>query len=201
MTELTLTPQAEAKAERAIERYGHLLGRPGYVAQAELGGDIKVVPWEKSVTAGQRVGKQDHIPDHKIPVPDELIQQARDSLPPLRRRTPQERLKAMTDVLVEDAKRAYEVTGIPVIAESVALDICRLMASEMGRFISTDSVRRMTLDELRPWLERKAKLDFTRAGHKQKESDQRKSVLDWHGKANHEASVPSLNRKESVAPS
>jgi hypothetical protein len=173
-------PQVAPVAEAAIQKYERLLGRPGFVAQA-TGGEVKVVPWYKSA----RRGTQGFEPrDPRIPVPEHIVRQARESLPPLRRRTPAERLKAMTDVLIEDAIHAYKATGTPVIAQSVVEDICRVAALEGWGFMTPEKVRRMTLDQIRPLLEAKAKRDFTAAGWKQQESDRRKVVLDWHGHRN-----------------
>jgi hypothetical protein len=109
----------------------------------------------------------------------------RESLPAIRKRSPAERLKAMTDTLIEDAVRVYAATGTMSLPRSVVDDICRVAALN-GEILSPETVTRMTLEEIRPRLEAKAKQDFIRAGHKQKESDRKKTALDWHGSANHE---------------
>ena len=192
-TVLERAAKAEEAAAKAVERYGHLLGRPGYVAQAE-GGEVKVVPWTQSALRGHGSFTPRM---ERTAVPEPLIAQAKESLPRLRRRTATERLEAMTKTLIEDATQSYKRTGIPVMAASVIEDICRVFAFEYGRFISAESVRRMTLEQIRPLLESLAKRQFIEAGHKQQAKDQRKTALDWHGHLNHVVSAPSVEEDKT----
>lgn len=152
-----------------------LVGQRGYLPQAS-GGRVRMVPWQESAT-----------PQNKLH-PDQLVDGA-EPLAPRPRRTGAERLKAMTDVLVEDVKQAYLRTGTPVVAQSMVNDICRVAALEGLGFLNPAEVRRMTMEQIKPLLEAKVKRDFLRAGHKQVESDRKKVVRDWHGSANHELTL------------
>lgn len=74
----------------------------GYVARADADGTCRLVPWTDATTERPRVYQ----------TKDDIRASLQEGLPPIRRRTPQQRAASMVVRMLAEAKRAGKVPGL-----------------------------------------------------------------------------------------
>lgn len=152
-------------------------GKKGFVAQANADGTAGQVRWDQaSITPdnkwNQKVEGETRAAEHR------MIAALHEDLPDVRRRTAEERFRVLFERLVGEAMVSYRKHGYPIWPRSIQAKLqalgwktndpdvygqCRALAQQL----------------------------FIEAGHKQKQKDQKKITLDWHGHYNHMVEVKS----------
>lgn len=150
-------------------------GKRGFVAQANADGTAGLVSWQKASRTPDNRLRQD-LPGEDASTEDRQIARLFDGLPPIRRRSAEERFRSMLNRVIEDAMVSYRVHGYPVWPKSIA-----------------DKLRSLGWKENDPDVYGQCsalvKQLFIEAGHKQQAKDQKKATLDWHGHYNHQIEV------------
>lgn len=104
------------------------------------------------------------------PSPEQMKAELTKDLPPVVRREARERFKVLVNRLYEDGLKTYQAHGYPVWPKSIQ-DELAVLGWQIGN------------PDLRGQVEALARKYVEEGARKQREKDQKKSVLDWHGHA------------------
>lgn len=147
---------------RELNTIARTRGVMGHLATAD-----GLLPWQRSTLVGRSgTGPRD---SRRVPVSDAAMKAALTAdLPPVVRREARERYRVLVNRLYADGLRSYELFGYPVWPKSIA-DELRAFGWKEGN------------PDLWGQVETLARRYVEQGAHKQRESDQRKTTLDYHG--------------------
>lgn len=156
----------------ALER-----GRKGYSAASDgkTAGQILHTKAGRVGNKGQRY--RQNVPGETRRVEDRMIQQLETGLPPLRRRSHQERFRSMFDRLASVALDSYRRVGYVAWPASIKAELKELGWKEGDPKLAEYGGEQQVYDQVTMLTRRY----IERASNKQKEVDQGKVTLDWHG--------------------
>ena len=160
---------SEVEAKRLLEKgpirgYVPTVSRYGRDLQER---ELTLVPQERSAKV---VGQKRWNPNARAnePVPDQLVRQLKENLPPMPRREPRERYRVLIQKLVQDALPSYRRLGYPVWPYSVQQELKALGWKEGD-------------PKLWEQVESLARYYIERGARMQKEQDDRQTSIGWHG--------------------
>ncbi len=146
-----------------LARIAREQGERGRVATAR-----GLIPWQRSSVKGRSGTGQRAMRRLPAPTPEQMKAELSKDLPPVIRREARERYRVLANRLYADGLKSYELFGYPVWPKSVQ-DELRAFGWKEGN------------PDLWGQVEALARKYVEEGAHKQKEKDQKKSSLDWHG--------------------
>ena len=148
-------------------------GRMGYVAASE-GKTAGQLHYTKSGQVGNKWNQK--VPGETRKVEERLLQQLLN-VPKARRRSHQERFRALFDRLAQTALDSYRRVGYVAWPTSIQTEL-KTLAWKTGDPTLADYGG---LDHVYKQVEALTRHYTVRGANKQKEKDQHKVALDWHG--------------------
>ena len=148
----------------------------GYAIEKEEGKRPVLRHWTK--TSGLSTQPNPHALGPK-PISQAVIDEMKAELPPIRRRTPQQRYDELVERLLAEMRRAKTFLGRAAVPASIAAQIEHVARTEGPR----DLLKRIERAEPEA-VKIYAGFLMRDAAAKQKEKDRHKSALDWGGHYN-----------------
>lgn len=153
-------------------------GHPGVVVRGHVASAQGFVPWQRAQSTFIVEEDWNRLPEAEkkaiLARNRDLAQQEhdeaaeafrRETAPFVRKLTGTERLEALTKLLITEAQRSWEQEGRIRLPRSVIDAICREEAME-GRFLDAKKIEEMTLEQVRPLIQRRAQLLLQKAARK-----------------------------------
>jgi hypothetical protein len=164
-------------------------GRKGHVAAASADGTAGQLHWTQSGTTGragtinpwdplamEHAGRtwNQNVRGETLTAEQRMLSRLHENLPPVVRRSKEQRFEVLFRNLVEIGLKGYRIHGYPVWPASIQRKLTVLGFKERD-------------PDVYGQCSALARQLFVEAGHKQQEKDQKKIALDWHGHLNHVA--------------
>jgi hypothetical protein len=133
-------------------------------------GPVKLLPWQQSAYHGPTKAKFKPNPEvfSNTTVPQQMVDQMHAGLPPLIRRTPNQRYEALVQRLLVMGRQSVGALGYPVWPPSIQAVLTSYGIKEGDT-------------DLHKQVYALAKHFIVRAENQQRSKDRKKVVLDWHG--------------------
>jgi len=149
-------------------------GRQGYVAASD-GKTAGQIHYTRAGRLGDRWNQ--NLPDESRLVEDRMVQNLFSGLPAAKRRTHQERFRSMFDRLASVALDSYRRVGYVAWPTSIQSEL-KVLAWTNGDPTLADYGG---MDHVFKQIEALTRMYTVRGSNVQKEKDQKKVALDWHG--------------------
>lgn len=157
--------------------------RTGYVPVVEFGGPNgdqvthRMVHWTKAAYIGTVRGARRENLHESEPDPEAVRERMRAELPSIVRRAPRERYRVMLERIAADALASYRSHGRVLWPRSLELEL-----KALGWADGDPKLKDLGgIEAVRAQVEALTRRYIETGARRQRETDARKSTLDWHG--------------------